>query len=120
MQTHRAMLVPASLAPLARGLAVSFAPVSGAGMYLTPVYAKGGSIPFYASNGPIDEQFAALVDDPTGDALWAAVSTQDNPPPESDIRALMAGSVVRADCTVLQLIAELGLHGHDNPNQEPT
>ena len=117
--THCAMLVPAAYAPLARQLAEAFAPMSGPGMYSTPVYDKAGVIRYYASNGPIDSDLAALVDDPTGDALWAAIQASGAPVPEAPVRAMMAGSVVRTDCAVLDLIAaDPELHGHDDPNAE--
>jgi hypothetical protein len=77
--THRAILVPAAYAPLARQLCEAFAPISGPGMFVTPVYDNAGVIRYYASNGPIDSDLAALVDDPTGDALWAAIQAARRP-----------------------------------------
>lgn len=112
-------MVPTSFAELARSLAESFAPVSGAGMFTTPVYAKDGSIPYYASNGNIDDEFASMIDDSTGDTLWAAVQAVGAQIPEYAVRSMMAGSIVRSDCNVLDLIREMDLHGHDDPlNQE--
>lgn len=117
--THRAMLVPAAYAPLARQLAAAFAPMSGPGMFVTPVYDVDGVIRYYASNGPMDSDLAALVDDPTGDTLWAAIQAAGAPVPESPVRAMMAGAIVRSDCNVLDLIAaDPELHGHDDPNAE--
>ena len=114
--THRAMLVEAAYVDLARALTAAFEPVSGAGMFVTPVYDNDGVIRYYASNGNIDQEFAALVDDATGDALWAAIQAAGVQVPEADVRAMMAGAIVRADCSVLDLIAELGLYGHNDPN----
>ena len=116
--THRAMLVPSAYVELARALTAAFEPVSGAGMFVTPVYDNDGVIRYYASNGNIDQEFAALVDDATGDALWAAIQAAGVQVPEADVRAMMAGSIVRADCNVLDLIAELGLYGHTDPKGE--
>lgn len=114
--THRAMLVPSAYVDLARALTAAFEPVSGAGMFVTPVYAHDGTIPYYASNGQIQAEYAALMDDSTGDALWAAIQAAGVQVPEAAVRGMMAGSVVRADCNVLDLIAELGLYGHNDPN----
>jgi len=116
--THRAMLVPAAYAPLARQLAEAFAPISGPGMFVTPVYDNDGVIRYYASNGNIDEEFAALVDDPTGDALWAALQAAGDQVPEGAVRAMMAGAVVSDTKTVLNLVAEKGLYGHNDPKGE--
>jgi len=116
---HRAMLVPAAYASLARALTEAFEPVSGAGMFVTPVYANDGTIPYYASNGAVQEEYAALMDDSTGDALWAAIQAAGAQVPEADVRAMMAGAIVRSDCNVLDLIGELGLYGHNDPKAEP-
>lgn len=114
--THRAILVPAAYAPLARQLCEAFAPISGPGMFVTPVYDNAGVIRYYASNGPIDSDLAALVDDPTGDALWAAIQAAGAQVPEAAVRAMMAGAIVRSDCAVLDLIAaDPGLYGHNDP-----
>lgn len=114
--THRAMLVPAAYAPLARQLAEAFAPVSGPGMFATPVYDVDGEIRYYASNGPIDADLAALIDDPTGDALWAAIQAAGAQVPEAAVRAMVAGAIVRTDCAVLDLIAaDPELYGHNDP-----
>lgn len=115
-QVHRAMMVLPEHAALAASLAAALAPVSGEGMFATPVYDNDGTIRFFASNGNIDEEFAALVDDPTGDALWAAIQAAGAQVPEADVRAMMAGAIVRADCSVLDLIGEMGLYGHNDPN----
>ena len=117
--THRAMLVEAAYAPLVRQLAAAFAPMSGPGMFTSPVYDVDGEIRFFASNGPIDSDLAALVDDPTGDALWAAIQAAGAEAPEAAVRAMMAGAIVRSDCAVLDLIAaDPELHGHNDPNAE--
>ena len=114
--THRAMLVGAAYAPLARQLCEAFAPVSGPGMFVTPVYDVDGVIRFFASNGPIDSDIAALLDDPTGDALWAAIQAAGAQVPEAAVRAMMAGAIVRSDCVVLDLIAaDPELYGHNSP-----
>ena len=114
--THRAILVPAAYAPLARQLCEAFAPISGPGMFVTPVYDNAGVIRYYASNGPIDSDLAALVDDPTGDALWAAIQAAGAQVPEAAVRAMMAGAIVRSDCAVLDLIAaDPDLYGHNDP-----
>lgn len=115
-QVHRAMMVLPEHAALAASLAAALAPASGANMFVTPVYDNDGVIRYYASNGNIDQEFAALVDDPTGDALWAALQAAGAQVPEAAVRAMMAGSIVRADCNVLDLIAEMGLYGHNDPN----
>lgn len=116
--THRAMLVGAAYAPLARQLCEAFAPVSGPGMFVTPVYDVDGVIRFFASNGPIDSDIAALLDDPTGDALWAAIQAAGAQVPEAAVRAMMAGAIVRADCSVLDLIAaDPTLAGHNDPRE---
>ena len=118
--THRAMLVPAAYAPLASQLAEAFAPVSGPGMFTSPVYDVDGEIRFFASNGPIDSDLAALVDDPTGNALWAAIQAAGAQVPEAAVRAMMAGAIVRSDCAVLDLIAaDPELSGHNDPRDTP-
>jgi hypothetical protein len=118
--THRAILVPAAYAPLARQLCEAFAPISGPGMFVTPVYDNAGVIRYYASNGPIDADLAALVDDPTGDALWAAIQAAGAQVPEAAVRAMMAGAIVRSDCAVLDLIAaDPELYGHNDPRETP-
>lgn len=118
-QVHRAMMVQEAYAEMAQKLVAVFAPVSGPGMFVTPVYDVNGVIRYYASNGPIDSDLAALVDDPTGDALWAAIQASGAPVPEAPVRAMMAGAIVRSDCNVLDLIAaDPELHGHDDPNAE--
>ena len=114
--THRAMLVLPEHAELARSLAAAFEPTSGAGMFIRPVYDNDGVVRFFASNGLIQDNYAELLDDSTGDKLWAAVQAAGAQVPEAAVRAMMAGSVVRADCNVLDLIAELGLYGHNDPN----
>jgi len=114
-QVHRAMMVLPEHAALAASLAAALASVSGAGMFATPVYDNDGVIRYRASNGNIDEEFAALVDDASGDALWAAVQSAGAQVPEAAVRALMAGAVVRADCNVLDIVAEMGLYGHTDP-----
>lgn len=116
--THRAMLVPTAYVELARALTAAFEPVSGAGMFVTPVYANDGSIPYYASNGAVQENYAALLDDATGDALWAAIQAAGAQVPEAAVRAMMAGAVVRSDCNVLDIVAEKGLYGHTDPKGE--
>lgn len=114
----RAMMVPAAYAPLARQLCEAFAPISGTGMFVTPVYDNAGVIRYYASNGPIDSDIAALLDDPTGDALWAAIQAAGAQVPEAAVRAMMAGAIVRADCSVLDLIAaDPTLAGHNDPRE---
>ena len=116
--THRAILVESAYASLARQLCEAFAPVSGPGMFVTPVYNTAGTVRFFASNGPIDANLAALVDDPTGDALWAAIQAAGAQVPEAAVRAMMAGAIVRADCSVLDLIAEQpDLYGHNDPRE---
>lgn len=115
-QVHRAMMVLPEHAALAASLAAALAPVSGAGMFATPVYDNDGVIRYYASNGNIDEEFAALVDDPTGDALWTAIQAAGAQVPEAAVRAMMAGAVVSDTKTVLALVAERGLYGHNDPN----
>lgn len=115
--THRAMLVPTAYVDLARALTAAFEPVSGAGMFVTPVYANDGTIPYYASSGAIQDTYAALMDDATGDALWAALQAAGAQVPEAAVRGLMAGAIVRADCSVLDLIAaDPDLYGHNDPN----
>lgn len=118
-QVHRAMMVLPEHAALAASLAAALAPVSGAGMFATPVYDHDGVIRYYASNGNIDEEFAALVDDPTGDKLWAAVQAAGAQVPEAAVRAMMAGAVVSSTKSVLALIAEdPDLYGHTDPKGE--
>lgn len=117
-QVHRAMMVLPEHAALAASLAAALAPVSGAGMFATPVYDHDGTIRFFASNGNIDEEFAALIDDPTGDALWAALQAAGAQVPEAAVRAMMAGAVVSDAKTVLNLVAEKGLYGHSGPKGE--
>lgn len=117
--THRAMLVPSAYVDLARALTEAFEPVSGAGMFITPVYANDGTIPYYASNGAIQDTYAALLDDATGDALWAAIQAAGVQVPEAAVRALMAGAVVSSTKSVLALIAEdPDLYGHTDPKGE--
>lgn len=117
-QVHRAMLVEEAYAEMAQQLVAVFAPVSGPGMFVTPVYDTAGTVRFFASNGPIDSDLAALVDDPTGDALWAAIQAAGAQVPEAAVRAMMAGAIVRADCSVLDLIAaDPTLAGHNDPRE---
>ncbi len=117
-QVHRAMMVLPEHAALAASLAAALAHVSGAGMFATPVYDHDGVIRYYASNGNIDEEFAALVGDPTGDALWAAIQAAGAQVPEAAVRAMMQTAIVRADCNVLDIVAEMGLAGHSDPTAE--
>lgn len=61
---HRTMIVPASLAPLARALAVSLEPVAAAGMWETGLSPTGEApATQYVSAGMIEDVFAALVVD---------------------------------------------------------
>lgn len=117
-QVHRAMLVEEAYAEMAQQLVAVFAPISGPGMFVTPVYGVDGVIRYRASNGPIDPELAPLVDDPTGDALWAAIQAAGAQVPEADVRAMMAGAIVRSDCNVLDLIAaDPTLAGHNDPRE---
>lgn len=117
--THRALMVPAQFAELARSLAAAFEPVSGAGMFRSPVYDTEGVVQFYCSNGLIQDEYAALLDDPTGDKLWAAVQKAGAQIPEAAVRQMMQNAIVRSDCNVLDIVAEKGLAGHHNPKGEP-
>lgn len=110
------MMVPAAYAELARSLSAAFEPTSGAGMFTTPVYAKDGTIPYFCSNGHIQDVYAEMLDDSTGDKLWAAIQAAGAQVPEAAVRAMMAGAIVRADCSVLDIVAEMGLYGHSDPN----
>ena len=116
--THRAMLVEAAYVDLARALTAAFEPVSGAGMFVTPVYATDGTIPYYCSNGHIQDVYAEMLDDATGDKLWAAIQAAGVQVPEVAVRAMMQTAIVRADCNVLDIVAEMGLAGHSDPTAE--
>ena len=118
-QVHRAMMVEEAYAEMAQKLVAVFAPVSGPGMFVTPVYDVNGVIRYRASNGPIDPELAPLVDDPTGNALWTEIQARGLSAPEAAVRAMMSSAIVRSDCAVLDLIAaDPELHGHDDPNAE--
>ena len=118
-QVHRAMLVEEAYAEMAQQLVAVFAPISGPGMFVTPVYDNAGVIRYRASNGPIDPELAPLVDDPTGDALWAEIQARGLQAPEAAVRAMMAGAIVRSDCAVLDLIAaDPELYGHNSPLEQ--
>ena len=81
-QVHRAMMVQEAYAEMAQKLVAVFAPVSGPGMFVTPVYDVNGVIRYRASNGPIDPELAPLVDDPTGNAMWTEIQARGLSAPE--------------------------------------
>lgn len=61
-EVYRCLIVPAAHAPLARSLAEALAPVSGAGMWITPLSPTGHApITHYFSAGNISANLAALL-----------------------------------------------------------
>ena len=117
-QVNRAMMVEEAYAEMAQKLVAVFAPVSGPGMFVTPVYDVNGVIRYRASNGPIDPELAPLVDDPTGNAMWTEIQARGLSAPEAAVRAMMSSAIVRSDCAVLDLIAaDPTLAGHNNPRE---
>lgn len=61
-EVYRCLIVPAAHAPLARSLAEALAPVTGAGMWVTPLSPTGSPpITHYFSAGNISANLAALL-----------------------------------------------------------
>lgn len=93
MWTHRTIIVPAALAPLARALAAGIAGESGAGMWERGLSPTGDApATHYISAGLVWPQFAALLADPAGivAAAGGAVSLDQ-------AQALVSASIVTTD-----------------------
>lgn len=91
----RTMIVPAALAPLARGLAAGLSP-AGVGMFEVPVSSSGTEpATHYISTGQIDSDFAEVVVD--ADALFAACQAAGAAVTLPQCQALVALSDVTAD-----------------------
>ena len=89
---NRTILIPTTLAPLARALAAGLSS-GGAGMFEVPLY-KDGQITYYVSSGWIDEAFDTVLTD--ADALFAACGGAAT---LTQCQALVAQSIV-VDCDV--------------------
>lgn len=70
--THRCLITPADLAPLARALTEAVAGPAGAGMFQTPLSATGTEATHYISSGMIEDRFADILTSP--EALYAAIT----------------------------------------------
>lgn len=92
MNINRTILVPETLAPLARALAAGLS-AGGAGMFEVPLY-KDGQTAYYVSSGWIDEIFDVVLTD--ADALFSACSGAAT---LEQCQALVAQSIV-VDCDV--------------------
>lgn len=89
---NRTILVPATLAPLARALAAGLS-AGGTGMFEVPL-CKAGQITYYVSSGWIDEGFGMALTD--ADALFSACGGAAT---LAQCQALVAQSIV-VDCDV--------------------
>lgn len=104
--SHRTMIVPAALAPLARALAAGLSP-AGEGMFVVGAAPTGaGPATHYISTGPIQPQFAAAIAD--ADVLYAAAAAAGAPITFDACAALVAQSDVSTDAP-RDALARLGL-----------
>lgn len=100
--THRTMIVPAALAPLARQLAAGIAGESGQGMWQTPLSATGAApATHYISAGLVWPEFAALLTDPQ-----AIVARSGGAVDLATAQALASASVVSTDPAASVLAAQ--------------
>ena len=134
-EMYRCLIVPAGHAPLARSLAEALAPVTGAGLWVTPLSPTGyAPITHYFSAGNISPDLAALLplieyraDADTWIANWLEAGQPETLQqlaadaglivPLSDIEALLAESDITEDHST-QARARLGLswvRGEEEP-----
>lgn len=106
--THRTIIVPAAYVSLARALAEGIADGdSGKGMWTAGLSASGvDPATHYISAGLIWPEFATMLADSTGQAIFDAAGGQV---PKATIQAMLAASTVRADANPHAVLAELGL-----------
>lgn len=105
--TFRTMIVPASLAPLARALAAGLSPEAGAGMWEVALAPEGAPEPtYYISTGMIDEQFVGAVSD--AGVLYAACQAAGAGVTLEQCQALVSGSDVSDDSAQVAM-GRLGL-----------
>lgn len=96
------IIIPASLAPLARALGAGLSP-AGAGMFVTPLYDATNTITHYISSGWIGEEFGTLITD--ADLLFEACAGAAT---IEQCTALVSQSTVSTD-EPHSLIATMGL-----------
>ena len=100
------MIVPASLAPLARSLGAILSPAGG-GMFTTPLSPTGAEpATHYVSSGGIAPEFAAVI--ASGDALYAACDAASAGVTPEQCRALVDGADV-SDELPFDAFARVGL-----------
>ncbi len=103
---HACMIVPASLAPLARALAAGLSD-RGVGMFEVGLSATGDApATHYVSTGMIDDEIAALLKDAA--ALFAACNAAGAPVTLSQCTALVSQSDV-SDQEPFAAFSRLGL-----------
>ena len=94
--SFRTMIVPASLAPLARALAAGLSPTAGAGMWQTALAPEGAPEPtHYISTGMIDSEFVGALSDAS--VLYAACQAAGAEVTQAQCDALVALSDVSTD-----------------------
>jgi hypothetical protein len=104
---QKTMILPASLQPLAQGLAAGLAGDSGAGMWTTGLSANGQApASHYVSTGMIEDTFAAMLADP--DAMFSAAQEAGASVTLAQCQALVSGSDV-SDEAPFDAFARLGL-----------
>lgn len=104
---NRCMIVPASLQPLAQGLAYGLAGESGAAMWTTGLSPTGAApATHYVSTGLIEDTFAALLADP--DAMFAAAQAAEASVTLDQCQALVTNSDVSEEAP-FDAFARLGL-----------
>ena len=93
---NRTMIIPASVQPLAQGLAAGLAGDAGAGMWATGLSPTGAApATHYVSTGMIDETFAAMLAD--ADAMFSAAQAAGAPVTLAQCQALVNNSDVSDD-----------------------
>lgn len=105
----RTIIVPEAYVTLARSLAAGIATGdSGKGMWTTGVSASGtGTATHWISSGLIWPEFADMLADNTGQAIYAACQGQV---PLANVQAMLAASTIRADADPFAVLADLGLN----------
>jgi hypothetical protein len=105
---QRVLIVPDAYVALARSLAAGIATGdSGKGMWTTGLNASGSGVAtHWISSGLIWPQFAAMLDDSTGQAIFTAAGGQI---PLATVQAMLAASTIRANADPFAVLAQLGL-----------
>lgn len=89
----RTMIVPATLAPLARSLAVGLAGEPAAGMWTTGLSPTGAEpATHYVSSGAIEDTFAGIIVD--ANAMYQATQAAGVDVPLETLEALVENSVI--------------------------